>query len=159
MATLRWMEVSEPKVRMGEGLHEKTTTKVVVGEGASEDFEVKIGLRQGCVLSPKLFIAVRELVSRKTVMKDVIRKLLRADDLALVANGKCYLQETLEEWNWLFTGHGLNINPEKTEVLHIGRQREVLDIELVGKKLTQGDSFVYMGGAVRGDGKTEIGTS
>ena len=47
------------------------------------------------------------------------------------------------------------INVEKTEVLHIGLQREELDIELEGKKLTQGDSFVYIGGAVCGDGKTE----
>ena len=44
---------------------------------------------------------------------------------------------------------------EKTEVLHIGHQREELDIELEGKKLTQRDSFVYLGGAVCGDGKTE----
>ena len=54
------------------------------------------------------------------------------------------LHETLEEWNGLFTRHGLNSNLEKTEALHIGHQREELDIELVGKKLTQGDSFVYL---------------
>ena len=51
--------------------------------------------------------------------------------------------------------NGLKINVEKTEVLHISLQREELDIELEGKKLTQGDSFVYLGGAVCGDGKME----
>ena len=55
----------------------------------------------------------------------------------------------------MFTKHGLKLNLEKTEVLHIGHQREELDIELEGKKLTQRDSFVYLGGAVCGDGKTE----
>ena len=40
-------------------------------------------------------------------------------------------------------------------MLHIGHQREKLDIELEGKKLTQGDSFVYLAGAVCADGKTE----
>ena len=40
-------------------------------------------------------------------------------------------------------------------MLHIGHQREQLDIELEGKKLAQGDSFVYLGGAVCRDGKTE----
>ena len=84
-----------------------------------------------------------------------MKKLLYADDLALVANGKQELQDTLEEWNGLFTRHGLKINLEKMEVLHIGHQREELDIELEGKKLTQGDSFMYLGGAVCGDGKTE----
>ena len=47
------------------------------------------------------------------------------------------------------------LNLEKIEVLHIGHQREELDIELEGKILNQRDSFVYLGGAVCGDGKTE----
>ena len=108
MATLRWMGVPEAKVRMVEGTHEKETARVVLGEGASDEFEVKIGLRQGSVLSPLLFIAVLVLISRKTVVKDAMKKLLYADDLALVANGKQQLQDILEEWNGLFTRHGLN---------------------------------------------------
>ena len=131
---------------MVESMYEKTTARVVVGDGASGEVEVKIGLRQGSVLSPLLFIAVLDLISRKTVTKDALKKLRYADDLALVANGKQELQESLEEWNGLFTRHGLKINLEKTEVLHIGNHREELDIELEGEKLTQGDSFVYVGG-------------
>ena len=73
----------------------------------------------------------------------------------MVANGKQELHETMEEWTGLFTKHGLKLNLKKTEMLHIGHQREDLDIELEGKKLTQRDSFVYLGGAVWGDGKTE----
>ena len=126
-----------------------------MGEGASEEFEVNIGLRQGSVLSPLLFIAVQDLISRKTLVKDAMKKLLYADDLALVTNGKQELHETMEEWNGLFIKHGLKLNLEKTEVLHIGHQREELDIELEGKILNQRDSFVYIGGAVCGDGKTE----
>ena len=84
-----------------------------------------------------------------------MRKLLYADDMALEANGKQELQEILEEWNGLFTRNGLKLNLEKTEVLHIGHQREELFIELDGKKLTQGNSFVYLGGAVCGDGMME----
>ena len=72
-----------------------------------------------------------------------------------MANDKQELQEILEEWNGLFTRHGLKINLEKTAVLHIGHQREELEIELEGKKLIQEDSFVYQGVAVYGDGKME----
>ena len=97
MATLRWMGVPEAEVRTIEDMYEKTTARVVVGEGASEEFEVTIGLRQGSVLSPLLFISVLDLISRKTVMKAAIKKFLYADDLALVANGKQERQETLEE--------------------------------------------------------------
>ena len=101
MATLRWLGVPEAEVRMVDCTHEKTTARVVVGEGASDEIEVKIGLRQGSVVSPLLFIAVMDLISRKTVVKDAMKTLLYADDLALVAIGKQELQETLEEWIWL----------------------------------------------------------
>ena len=65
------------------------------------------------MLSPLLFIAVLDLISRKTVVTDAMKKLLYADDLARVANGKQELQETMEEWNGLFTKHGLKLNLEK----------------------------------------------
>ena len=101
MATIHWMGVPEADVRVAEGTYEKTTARVVVGEGASEEFEVKIGLRQGSVPSPLVFIAaaaaVLDLISRKTAMKDVMKILLYADDLALLANGQHELQETLDE--------------------------------------------------------------
>ena len=57
-------------------MYEKTKARVVVGEGASQEFEVNIGLRQGSVLCPLLFIAVLDLVSRKTVIEDAMKKLL-----------------------------------------------------------------------------------
>ena len=64
-----------------------------MGEVALEEFDVKIGLR-GSVLSSRLsIIAVLDLTSRRTIMKDAMNKLLYADDL--VANGKQELQETL----------------------------------------------------------------
>ena len=48
------------------------------------------------------------------------------------ANGQPELREILDEWSGLFTRHGLKLNLEKTEVLHIGHQREELNIELEG---------------------------
>ena len=70
MATLRWMGL--PEVRMVEGMSEKTTARVMLAEGASEEFEVKIGLRQGTVLSTLIFTAVLDLIIRNTVMKDCL---------------------------------------------------------------------------------------
>ena len=52
------------------------------------------------MLSPLLFIAVLELINRKMVMRDAMKKLLCADELALVAIGKHGLQETMDERRW-----------------------------------------------------------
>ena len=81
--------------------------------GMSEQFSVNIGLRQGSALSPLLFIVVVELISRKVSMNDTSRKLLYADDMAIIAEDK-------GEWKEAFKQHGLRVNLEKTEVLSIG---------------------------------------
>ena len=131
MATLRWLGVPEAEVRMVEATYELTNGRVIIGAGMSEQFSLNIGLRQGSALSPLLFIVVMELISRKVSMKDTSRKVLYADDLAIVAEDKEELNESLEEWKEAFKQHGLSlrVNLEKTEVLSIGAHREELNIK------------------------------
>ena len=84
-ATVRWMGVLEAEARMVEVMYERTKGRVVVGFGLSEKFPVNISLRQGSALSPLLFIMLIELISRKTSTKDVLRKMMYADNLAIIA--------------------------------------------------------------------------
>ena len=81
MATLRWMGVPEAGVGMVEGTYEETKGRVIFGPVISEEFRVS------------LFNAVAEVIRRKTSTKDNIRKLLYADDLAVVADSEADLQE------------------------------------------------------------------
>ena len=57
-----------------------------------------VGLRQGSALSPLLIIAGVEVISRKPSMRDILRKLLYTDDLAVVVDSEADLQERLVEW-------------------------------------------------------------
>ena len=125
------------------------------GPGISEEFSTDVGLRQGRALSPLLFIAVVEVISRKAITRDILRRLLYADNCAVVADSETDLQERLVEWKEIFGRHGLRVNLEKTEVLWTGHQKKDLDNRLDGKKLNQQDIFVYLGGAVCGDGGTD----
>ena len=50
-------------VRLVQGMYSNARSHVCVGEGYSEEFEVKVGVHQGSVLSPLLFIIVLEALS------------------------------------------------------------------------------------------------
>ena len=96
-ATVRWKGVPEAEARMVEAMYERTKRRVVVGSGLSEEFPVNICFRQGSALSPLLFIMVMKLISMKISTKDVLRNMLYADDLAIIAENKQELQEVLDE--------------------------------------------------------------
>ena len=70
----------------------------MVGSGLSIEFPVNIGLRQGSALNHLLFIIVMEVNSRKISTKDVCRKMMYADDLAIVSESKQELQDVLNGW-------------------------------------------------------------
>ena len=98
--TLRWME--------------DTKNRVLCGPGVSGEFKVNVALRQGSALSPLLFIAVVELISRKIGTKDkILQKLLYAEDLAIMADGKADLLEQLVECKDMFSRHGQRVSLEK----------------------------------------------
>ena len=63
----------------------------------SGEFKINVGLRQRSALSSLWFIAVVELISRKTGKK-TLQKLAYADDLAVEADGEADVQEQLTEW-------------------------------------------------------------
>ena len=62
---LRKLGVEEWIVRLVQGMYANARSRVCVGEGYSEEFEVKVGVHQGSVLSPLLFIIVLEALSRE----------------------------------------------------------------------------------------------
>ena len=155
-ATLRWMEVGEAEVRMIEGMYEATKARVLLGADLSNEFDVKVGLRQGSVLSPVLFNVVMELISGK-IGGDALGKLMYADDLAVMASDGKELEEVLRRWQAEFRRHGLKVNVEKTEVMWIGEEKR-LEVRMDGQLLKQVEHFVYLGGAIQrnGDAETEV---
>ena len=62
---LRKLGVEEWIVRLVQGMYANARSRVCVGEGYSEEFEVKVGVHQGSVLSPLLFVIVLEALSRE----------------------------------------------------------------------------------------------
>ena len=94
-AVMRWVEDGEADVRMVEEMYKETTAMVRAERETSEQFGVGVGLRQGSALSPLLFIMVMDLISGKVPEQEELKKILYADDLAVVADNKEGLQKTV----------------------------------------------------------------
>jgi hypothetical protein len=95
--------VSGKMGRVIRSIYQVVESAVILGEELTEWFEVGLGVRQGCTLSPLLFLIFVEGLSqelRKTVIgiqegKIMLNHLLFADDLALCAGSQQDLQRLL----------------------------------------------------------------
>ena len=65
-------------------LHEAANTRVIVDSELSEEFEAKMGLPQGSVLSTFLFTVVVDVVT-EFAREGALSELLYADDLVLMS--------------------------------------------------------------------------
>ena len=91
-------------------------TAVRVGNGFSEDFEVKVGVHQGAVLSPLLFIIVMQAIT-KHVATGLPWELLYADDLVVTAESEDELKMKMRNWKEAMEMKGLKVNVGKTKVM------------------------------------------
>ena len=97
--------VSGSLIRAIASLYSKSRSCVRVLGRKSEYFSVGAGLRQGCVLSPLLFIIYMDRIVRRSLGQECIMigrtklsHLLFADDFAILAPSQSDLQRALERF-------------------------------------------------------------
>ena len=114
-------------------LHEGFQCSVVVDNGQTDWFPVTSGLKQGCMLSPLLFLVTIDWVMRETNrdqdrgirwrMEDKLDDLDYADDLCLISSTHQHIQEKTTKLNETSRSLGLNINRKKTKVMRINTRK------------------------------------
>jgi len=114
--SLRQSKVEEWIVRVIMSMYENVTTAVKVKDRASEEFNVKVGVHQGSVLSPLLFTIVLDALAQN-FRGGLPWELLYADDLVLVAESEERLLEKIRKWKTGLESKGLKVNVGKTKVL------------------------------------------
>ena len=112
-------------VRLVQGMYANARSRVRVGEGFSKEFEVKVGVHQGSVLSPLLFIIVLEALSRE-FRAGVPWEDLYADDLVIIADSLEECVRRLLIWKEAMEKKGLRVNAGKTKVMICGTGLDLL---------------------------------
>ena len=128
------------------------------------EFEIKKGVRQGCVLSPHLFNLYTEKIVREVEdMQGVniggvnINNLRCADDTVLLAEGPMFLQAILTAINEKGKPYGMEMNIIKTESMVISRKKPVtnISISVERKPIQKVDRMVYLGYMATEDGNCD----
>ena len=145
-------------------LYENATCQVIHEGKLTEPFFVQTGVRQGCLLSPTIFLIVIDWVMRKTTkdrrmgiqwtLTKQLEDLDFADDISLLAHRHEDAQTKLEHVAEEAEKVGLQININKTEVMRVNNNRQEA-IQLQGKEIKEADSFTYLGSVVSKDGGTD----
>jgi hypothetical protein len=113
---LRSLGVDEWLVSVIKAMYADTSTMVKLNGKMSKGIRVRVGVHQGSVLSPLLFIIVLEALSRK-FRGGLPMELLYADDLVLMAESEELLVEKVRRWKVGMEERGLKVNMGKTKVM------------------------------------------
>ena len=143
-------------------LYEKAQGVIRINEDKTEPFKFGKGVRQGCIVSPVLFIVVGEYIMRLVAEKKeysqganiggrVVWNLRYADDTTLLATSREDLEAMAETLREESLKYGLEINAAKTNMLTVHGNGGV---EVGGESITKVSQFKFLGSFVTEDGDT-----
>ncbi|KAI0231053.1 hypothetical protein LSAT2_018566 [Lamellibrachia satsuma] len=140
------------------------STKVICGQYLTEDFEIKTGVKQGCILSPFLFCLGIDWVMKETALGDksgikwtfteTLGDLDYADDISLLSHRYSDIQRKSDELARNAEKIGLQIDINKTKMLRNNSETADL-ITIGGKDIEEVTEFTYLGAKVSTDGNSE----
>lgn len=142
------------------GLYTEARCQVVHRGKLGEWFTVRSGVRQGCVLSPFLFLLVLDWVMRKVnntkcgiswTMSERLEDLDFADDICLMSQTANDMEQKLRQLVKYGEQVGLKVNVAKTKLMRINVSRPC-SFEVGGEPIQEVDSFCYLGSYLTKDG-------
>ena len=132
----------------------------------TKKFEVRTGVRQGCLLSPFLFLIAIDWIMNKTTegarngiqwtLWSQLEDLDFADDIALLSHNHEQIQEKTTRLRKNSSQVGLKIHPEKTKLIKVNTLNTA-PVSLDGKDLEEVEEFTYHGRIIGRLGGTDAG--
>ena len=138
----------------------------VLHEGViSDEFEMKTGVKQGCLLSPLLFLVVLDWVTREAFAEGKtgvrwtlcshLEDLEFADDLCLVSQRVEHMRKKLSQLEEKAGKVGLKISIKKTKEMRVRTPANTGPIRCGANTIERVDKFQYLGSIVTATGGTE----
>ena len=112
---MRKLKVDEWLIDIVMAMYQDSNSSVRINNTIGKTFKVKVGVHQGSVLSPLLFIMVLEALSREC-RNGLPWELLYADDLMIAAETLEDLERRYAAWKDSIEGKGLRVNTGKTKI-------------------------------------------
>ncbi|VDP18325.1 unnamed protein product [Schistosoma margrebowiei] len=161
---LRHYGVPEKIVNIIRNSYDGLQCKVVHGGQLTDAFQVRTGVRQGCLLSPFLFVLVVDWIIKTATSEGkhgiqwTVQKQLDdldfADDLALLSHTHERMQIKTASVAAVSASIGLSIHKGKTKVLKFKAENSI-PITLDGKTLEDVESFTYLGSIIDEQGGSD----
>ena len=159
---MRHYGIPQKLVNLVKTMYEDTSCRVIHAGQLTDSFSIKTGVRQGCLLSPFLFILAIDWLMKETTRGrrngiqwtpwTQLEDLEFADDIALLSHTKPHMQAKTTALCDFSESIGLRIHPEKSKVLKIGAKEE--QIKVKDQSLENVDSFCYLGSIIDNEGGT-----
>ena len=144
--------------------YEGLSCRVVNGRQLSEAFQVRTGVRQGCLLSPFLFLLAIDWIMKTSLtqrqngiqwtLSTQLDDLDFADDIALLSHTHKQMQEKTQIVAENSARLGLKIHQGKSKVLKVN-SINASPITIEEKALEEVGSFTYLGSIVDTQGGTD----
>lgn len=160
---LKEMGVPHHLVVLIRNLYQENEAVVSLDKKCSEVFKVQKGVRQGCILSPRLFNIYGEYIIRAalenyeggvSINGKKINNLRYADDTTLVARDEDEMASLLERVTNESRALGLEINLDKTKLMVIDRS-DTLQLKNLPSRVETVKEFIYLGSLITDGGGCE----
>ena len=132
---------------------------VRTGHGPTDWFQIRKGVRQGCILSPSLFNLYAESIMRNTGLEEAqarikvarrnINSLRYADDTTLMAKSEEELKSLLMKVKEESEKVGLKLNIQKTKIMASG---PITSWEIDGETVETVADFIFLVSKITADG-------
>ena len=137
-------------------IYANSKSAVRTTSGTSDWFPVTSGVRQGCNLSPLLFVIYMDQITKEANPDpEALNELMFADDQAMINSDKTKLQEHTEHLNESCQAYDMKISVNKTEVMSVSRRPTKLDVTINQTQLKQVREFKYLGSVFTEDGRID----